>query len=71
MKVKLFDSRGEHVRTFCIAERDFDRWMDDVADGFFATGGSAEVCNDREINFLHFSVQTRTELRKQIRALAM
>jgi hypothetical protein len=42
-----------------------------LADGFFETGGSAELCNDREINFLHFAVQTRSELRKQIRALAM
>ena len=71
MKIKLFNSRGEHVRTFCIGERDFDRWIDDLADGFFETGGSAELCNDREINFLHFAVQTRSELRKQIRALAM
>lgn len=71
MKVKLFNSRGEHVRTFCIAERDFARWMDDVADGFFATGGSAELCNDREINFLPAAVQTRRELRRQIRVLAM
>jgi hypothetical protein len=71
MKVRLFDSGGQHVRTFCIGERDFDRWLDDLADQFFETGGSAEVCNDREINFLDLAVQTRHELRKQIRVLAM
>ena len=70
MKIRLFDRRGEHVRTFCIGEKDFDRWMDDLADAFFETGGSAEVCNDREINFLDLAVQTRSELRKQIRSLA-
>ena len=71
MKVKLFDSRGEHVRTFCIGERAFDRWLDDVADHFFETGGSAEVCNDRDMRFLDLAVQTRSELRRQIRTLAM
>lgn len=71
MKVKLFNSYGDHVHTFRIGDRDFDRWLDNLADHFFEKGGSAELCNDREMSFLNLAVQTRRELRNQIRTLAM
>ncbi|MGF1614512.1 MAG: hypothetical protein ACFCVA_11560 [Gammaproteobacteria bacterium] len=71
MKVQLFDSHGDHVRTFCLGERDFDRWLDDMADGFFETGGFAKLCNDREKIFCQDTVQSRSDLRKQIRVFAM
>lgn len=70
MKVKLFDRRGAHVRTFYLGEKEFDRWLDDLADDFFQTGGSAELCNDHELSFLDLAVQTRSELRRQIRTHA-
>jgi hypothetical protein len=71
MKVKLIDAAGQHVTTFCAGAREFERWMADVADEFFNSGGCAEVLNDRDVRFFTNAAQSRAQLRANIRTAAI
>ncbi|MGF1613711.1 MAG: hypothetical protein ACFCVA_07275 [Gammaproteobacteria bacterium] len=71
MRVKLYDALGEHVVTYAVWERAFDRWLDESSEMFFSAGGYAEIWNDRGIYRLPgTAAQSKPELRRCIRSLA-
>lgn len=70
MRIKLYNACGEHMKTFAVWEKNFAHWLDDSADAFFTDGGYTEIWNDREVFCFEPTAQSRSELKRQIRARA-
>ena len=70
MRVKLYDALGQHLVTYAVWEREFDRWLDESSELFFVAGGYAEIWNDHEAYLLRNAAQSKTELRRCIQHLA-
>ncbi|MGC1952917.1 MAG: hypothetical protein WA970_10180 [Gammaproteobacteria bacterium] len=71
MRVKLYDALGQHLVTYAVWEKAFDRWLDESSEMFFVDGGYAEIWNDHEAcRLLRNAAQSKPELRRCIRHLA-